>query len=322
MAAAMLLVACEKRSWKEVARLPREFRVGAALALGPNLGLVGGRFLARNGNVPVIKAAAIFRVHGERVERVFSRPKADVFSLASRAGVHWALLRIRAPADNEARRVALLSSTDGGSNWQEVGPVPAHASQLLATSRSELWVLGVDSLLHTADGGTTWTQLEAPGERNPIEERLALIDEGHVGIIGKDGILLLARGSAQFDRRILPGHWVMAADGRFVVVRHEGRSRVGEVSENLDGVRWLGTIRKEAAPFDLVVSGRRMWLLALPENDPLPLRGVFLFTSNDGGRSWSSSRVRSAAWYDDVDVGPDGAGIGVGYENEVWLADE
>lgn len=302
--------------WDTAASLPRELKPEAVLALGPADALVGGGLPASPDLGSFATSAAIYRVSGSSWEAVYSRPNGAVYAFADDGRELWALLREQTATEARAG-IALLASSDRGRTWRLVGPVPEHAWRL-AAGASGLWVYGVDTLLRSTDGGTTWTRLAVPAGHDSYQQRLVVLEDGTTFLAG-DGVSVFDPATGAVSRRMDASVKLLAADGRLVVTRSaDGRNRVGRLNGAADAVEeWLAELPAKWTPFDLAVTGQQAWVLALKEANPMPTGGIALAVSADGGRTFKHATVGGRAWYEFADVGPNGAGVTIGYENEV-----
>jgi photosystem II stability/assembly factor-like uncharacterized protein len=313
MIAAMLFGACEREAWKQVAQLPTTFESEAVIAAGSGDALVGGSESsagARSGS-----AASILRVRGATFAQVFSAPHGGVYAFASNGTTLWALLRQETP-EGVRKDVVLLVSRDQGGHWESVGPVPEHAGSLVATGPSELWVLGVETLLRSTDGGHVWQRISAPGRRSSITEKIVQLTGGRVAIAGA-GLLVLDRAGSEFVRTIPEDVEVQCAHENMIVGRSRGAMRVGTLDGDGNLLQWVGALPDSVEPFALQVAGASARILALRKAAALPLSGIRLFTTSDGGRKWSSSKVDAQASPSFASLGPAGSGIAIGLEGEV-----
>jgi hypothetical protein len=181
----------------------------------------------------------------------------------------------------------LLVSTDGGKTWKLRGLVPAtSATQVLAVSADEFWVLGAYYLGRTSDGGASWTEPPLDGERNPHAERLRRTERG-VALLGK-GLTLTQDGGATWKSEASSTTArLVDVDGAYVVAVDAGQAKVGE--RKGAEVRWLSPLPSGREPLRLTVEGTTLRVLTRNAD---PSKGVepAVHVSEDGGKSWSTQK--------------------------------
>lgn len=321
MKAALLLTvciavssACQRSSWERTAHLPESFTAETVIALGSGLSLVGGGEETAAGGTKA-DVASIFRVRGARLERTFVAPEGGVYGFAAYGSTTWALLRRETP-EGKRKDVQLLVSRDRGRHWETVGPVPEHAGSLTATGPSDLWVLGVDTLIHSTDAGRTWQRLIAPPGSQSINWKVARLGSGKIALVGA-GVLVLGDAGESFVRTVAEDVEVPCASGNTLVVRSQGTLRVGTLDDDGTLLPRTGTLPSDVEPFDLQADGPVVRVLALRGTSPLPLSGIALLESGDHGKSWKVSRVDAQAWSAFADLGPAGAGVAINLDGDV-----
>lgn len=289
--------------WSEQGRLDERFFVESTRLLAPGEALFGGYVQAPDTRDSRQSRAAIYRWADGEVQRAYDAP-GWVRSVSPADGVVWALAATRKDTETGSDHRALRSD-DAGRTWTERGPIPADsASQILGVSADEAWVLGVDTLLRTTDGGATWAPVRAPGARNPVRERL-LLEGGRVLLLG-DGVRATADGGATWMENGVDNARVYAVSGAVVAGELDGELKIGAMETG--GPRWLFAFAEPTTPFRLVVAGPAIRMLAVPAGK-LVGRGLLLVDSADNGKTWSTHLLHVQASAGAADLLPDGSGV-------------
>jgi len=299
------LAACMEKSvnWETTASLPQAF-FPEATRLVPG-GAVFAGYL-QGGDVGAIQdaRAAMFLWNGKAAFPVYDGPGWGVATLGVEGPVVWAIVGTLKPAGVDSDYRA-LRSLDGGASWEERGGVPgAEVSCIMAVSADEAWVLGMETLLRTTDGGQSWVTVRASGERDGVHERLERVG-GRVLIIW-DGVRASADGGATWLDNGVDGSQVFAVDGGTVLALFEGALSLGVMEQG--GPRWLATFPAELRPFRLVVEGPRIRWLALPGGKQVG-DGLRLYESTDAGKSWTTWRLPGQAKEGAADLASDGRAV-------------
>jgi photosystem II stability/assembly factor-like uncharacterized protein len=285
-----------ERDWEKLGELADGLRVGAVAAGREGFGLVGTMSEPTTGSLPErmrARRAQLHRVTAKGLERVYEG--LGWIQALDCQGTLCAALGATLKGSGSGSDYHLLVSTDGGKQWSLRGPVPAtSASQVLAVSADEAWVLGAYYLGRTADGGATWTEVMAlEGERNPHQERLRRVERG-VAVLGK-GLCLTQDGGATWKSEG-PGNarWV-DVDGAYVVAVEGNQPRLGE--RRGGEVRWGSPMPSGREPLRLTVEGSTVRVLTRNAD---PAKGVELqvHVSEDGGKSWSTQKLDTGAHTD------------------------
>jgi hypothetical protein len=273
-----------EKDWERLGELAEGLKVGAVAASREGFGLIGasaeppgGQLLERMKG----RRAHLHRVAAGAVTKAWEGP-GWIQALDCQGALGVAIGATLRPSGSGSD-YHLLVSTDGGREWRTRGPVGAPSlGQVLAVSDQEIWVLGAWFLGRTTDGGTTWTELELEGERNPHTERLRRV-EGGVALLGR-GVSLTPDGGASWRQQNVGASRVVDVDGAFVAAVVEGQARVGERQGS--EVRWLEPLPSGREPLRLVATEGVLRLLtrgADPSKGPDPA----LHVSEDGGSTWS-----------------------------------
>ncbi len=157
-------------------------------------------------------------------------------------------------------RATVLRTIDGGATWTERSPPPASASALSSTDAAHCW-LGSDQggVLRTTDGGATWSTTRLGAYNGHVE--VAFVDALHGWAAGDRGrIWRTEDGGATWQALSAGGLWTSVGDSATWTVRFTGLSRG--------------------------------WLLL----DTLSSKGWQLWTTADGGVTWSSVLKRSSSF--------------------------
>ncbi|MBN1204034.1 MAG: neuraminidase [Myxococcaceae bacterium] len=251
-------------------------------------GLVGTMTEPTTGTLPDrmrARRAQLHRVTARGLERVYEGP-GWVLALDCHGALCAALGAVLKPS-GAGSDYHLLVSTDGGKQWSLRGPVPApSASQVLAVSADELWVLGAYFLGRTANGGAAWAEVALEGERNPHAERLRRVERG-VAVLGK-GLSFTQDGGATWRSEAAGSARLVDVDGAHVLAAESGQARLGE--RRLGEVRWMPPVAQGREPLRLATVGAVLRVLTRNAD---PSKGVepLVHASEDGGKSWTTQKL-------------------------------
>ncbi len=273
-----------EKDWESLGELSEGVKVGAVAASPEGFGLLGATWEPSGGSLLErmrARRAHLYRAAGGGVTKTWEGAgwvQALDCHGAVCAAIHATLKHAGSGSDYH-----LLVSTDGGREWHPRGAVPAPSlGQVLAVSAQELWVLGAWYLGRTTDGGTTWTELELEGERNPHTERLRR-GQGGVALTGQ-GFYFTDEGGASWAHHPLGGARILDVDGTHVAAVVGGQARVGEYQA--PDVRWLAPLPEGREPVRLV-SAQGVLRLLTRNADPSRGSDMALHTSEDGGQTWT-----------------------------------
>jgi photosystem II stability/assembly factor-like uncharacterized protein len=211
---------------------------------------------------------------------------------------------------------AFLHTTDGGESWRQVEtPLDTWFREITFVGQQG-WALGqcasltadpacgpplpiggpASALLHTADGGASWSLLDAGVP--PVSRNLILVDEQHGWLLGNacategcfDAVFRTADGGATWEQLpLIPQHFESyaglafrdASVGWLLVQNPSPRSAAVEVRKTLDGGRTWATV----AQVDLGVGGlvRRVTTAV---GELFITGGGLALRSTDGGNTW------------------------------------
>lgn len=277
-----------ERDWERLGELVEGLRWGAVAASREGFGLVGAMAEPTAGALPErmrARRAQLHRVTARGLERVYEGP-GWVQALDCHGNLCLAL-GATLKASGAGSDYHLLASTEGGKQWSIRGPVGApSASQVLAVSANEAWVLGAWCLMRTADGGATWQEVALEGERNPHQERLRRTERG-VALLGK-GLFHTQDGGATWSRELSGSARLVDMEGAYVLAVEGGQARVGE--RRGGEVRWLAPLPPGREPLRLAVAGGAPRVLTRGAD---PSKGVdaALHFSEDGGKTWATQKL-------------------------------
>ncbi|HVG63025.1 MAG TPA: neuraminidase [Hyalangium sp.] len=277
-----------EKDWERLGELAEGLRPGAVAASREGFGLVGAMTEPTAGTLPDrmrARRAQLHRATAKGLERVYEGP--GWIQAIDCNGNLCAALGATLKASGAGSDYHLLVSTDGGRQWNVRGPVPApSATQVLAVSATELWVLGAYFLARTADGGATWSEVALEGERNPHVERLRRTERG-MALLGK-GLFPTQDGGATWGRELTGGARLVDLDGAYVLAVENGQGRVGE--RRGGEVRWMAPLPSGREPLRLAVAGGAQRVLTRSAD---PSKGVeaAVHVSEDGGKTWSTQKL-------------------------------
>ncbi len=178
----------------------------------------------------------------------------------------------------------VLVSEDGGSNWDQA-QVPARSmlTAVAMVDERHSWVVGHDAvILHSADGGQSWTrQFFSPKDEAPLLD-VWFADADHGLAVGAYGLVLETHdGGKSWERRVISGeepHFYAVAEGPNGALYIVGE--FGSVFRSRDrGKSWL--------PLSSPYKGSFFGILA-PSDGALLIFGLRgnLYRSEDGGLNW------------------------------------
>lgn len=272
-----------EKDWERLGDLAEGSKVGAVSVSSEGFGLLGVTAEASGGTLLERmkgRRAQLHRAGDGALIQTWDGPGwiQSVDCLGNTVAVVFATLKPSGTGSD----YHLLLSTDGGREWQSRGPIPAPSlAQVLVASEREVWVLGSWYLGRTADAGTTWSEVELEGERNPYTERLRRV-EGGVALLGR-GVWLAQQGGASWTRQDVGAARVVEGEGRYVLALVDGQGRLGERQGS--EVQWREPKMLGREPLRLASSEG---LLRMITRGTDPAKGVDLMihTSEDAGRSW------------------------------------
>lgn len=298
------LASCTEKSvnWDSTGSVPDSF-FPAATRLVPDGALLAGYLQGGEFGAVQDQRAAVYLSTHRGATAVYEGP-GWLVSLAVEGSVAWAVAATLNPSGIDSQYRA-LRSTDGGASWEERGPIPGGSIlRVLAVNAEEAWVLGMGTLLRTADGGQSWVPVTAGGARDGVNERL-LSSGGRVLIAGS-GVRATADAGAHWLDNGVDGSEVYVVDGATVLARHEGELKLGAMEPG--GPRWLATFPQDLRPFRLVVDATSVRFLALSTGKDVG-NGIRLYESADSGRTWTVWRLPSQAKEEAADLGPGGRAV-------------
>jgi len=125
-------------------------------------------------------------------------------------------------------RGAILSTTDGGAEWQAVASPTAEMLYAVDfPTPTTGYACGKGVVLKTADGGTTWSRLPSPTDLDILSD-VRFTDESHGLMVGDVGaIFLTGNGGATWQKVVGPvTHWLhrieVVDDSTFLVAGSRG----------------------------------------------------------------------------------------------------
>lgn len=185
------------------------------------------------------------------------------------------------------RGTILLS--DNGENWEQ-SPVPVHATLTAVAFADEAhgWAVGHDeSILHTQDGGKTWTlQRFNPQENKPILSVLAL-DAQRAYAVGAYGLFLTTRdGGASWNPLNAPAILEEGLHLNSLIRLNNGDlfivGEVGLVAASKDGLAWTRlTVPYEGSLFGALPRGEKGALV-------FGMRGNVLISKDVYSNQWTA----------------------------------
>lgn len=274
-----------------------EVDAGAAVVFG----YTGGAFTALDR-----RQVAVLRVGVDGAVNKTEPGAGWIVAAAAGPGAIWAA-RASLRSDGEGSNYALLVSQDGGRHWTEAGPIPAASLTALAVEGAGRgWALGVQTLLHTVDGGRTWTAVSAPLFLRGVAQGIAAPGPG-VLVLGGAGLVRTTDAGQTWTR--LADDDVSATDGSWVVARGKGYAQVGRIAG--DSVNWTGRIDESVQPDAVRSDGERLRIRAAPLGRDAGRR-VLLFESTDQGVSFQRQTVGDSG---------DPNMIALGGEGRTWRLD-
>lgn len=297
----LCLGACSPMNLQKSKPLPESFEPRCLYVTDSGAALLGG-ILANN-------EALIQRVEGDTSAEAF-RHEGWVVALS---GFGRDLYGVTGRFEDGGRAWVVLHSDDDGASWTERGTVPsASVGQLLALDGGELWALGAKVLMRSRDGGRSWENVDAPGERNVHGERL-IRAPGWVGITSKDGGTLRAveEGGQLRWRELWPKATILQTEGDYALVEAGGRVKLSRFAEQAGEPKILGLVELPVSlkwPAAFFVDGGQISLIASSASSERGdrARGRYLLQSDDSGKTWKTDRVPGPSFHQNADFGPDG----------------
>ncbi|MBI5369262.1 MAG: hypothetical protein HZA54_19655 [Planctomycetes bacterium] len=212
-------------TWKPIGKVDSGFKTVRVLLTGAETGLLVGYIPGTAGAAghddPRFsdRTTVLLSADGGRtLAPALDTPGAAVAADLLDARVAWLAVARPRTDQPEGSVYALFRSANGGTSWSEAGAIPAGSvRQLVVTGPDSGWALGAGALVHTADGGATWSPVEAPGRRDPFKERLCDAGGGAIALAG-DGLQISRDQGKTWDRTPWPGGRVHLLEGDRVVV--------------------------------------------------------------------------------------------------------
>jgi len=303
--------------WSATGHKLDKFEVNATRSLTRDIGLFAG-YTYRGDSPwdPYDQQAAIFRLIPGKLARVFDAP-GYIQSLDIHGDAAWAV-RGKVRADQTGSDYFAVHSADGGATWAETSAI-AYPSigQILAVGEHEAWVLGVDVLARTVDGGKTWTPIAAPGDRNSIEERLKLESNTVVLLLGQ-GVKATPDGGKSWIELEADGAQVYDLVGNLMVTKRGADIRFGALAIPAGTVEWGATLHDEkATPFQLRgPAPAHLAFLALDDGTGIG-HGAFLYETKNAGKTFSRTKIPCRANAGAIDLSADGGGFAVDVHGRV-----
>lgn len=294
------------KAWKAVAQLPNKFESRSIVPIEFGKVLIGGdldykRVRISNEEIDLSRAVIYLVSRSGKVEELYNRKDAGVISLAVRENIWWSLVRLD---DEQGRRssVFLIRSDDEGKNWKTVSKIKRSARQLVV-EKSAIWVLASnETLWRSIDQGKSW------GKYNGIFSK----GYGRIVYDGED-FYSFGKGAWRFDESkqifecIFPQKQkVYVLNDGVAIIRSEDKSfNLYDIRKN----EQIGFIRLAGRPIELKREGKKIFVLARTDSK-LPMY-IYLFESNDAGKSWKQYRVDAGSWYGESALGANGRGAAI-----------
>jgi hypothetical protein len=304
-AAVLFLGSCwsgHGEKWNHIADLPSGSSVRAVAVSDDGVGAIGGYF--ENGSAAgtaeeqvADEVAAIWRVEGKRVEKVYQ--SRGWIQALNGSGPNWCAVASALKPTGSGSRYRLLRSPDQARTWQDAGNIPAKSIvQVLVASASTIYVFGAaDTLLATTDGGQNWNPLPMPAAATSREftAAIALGQDGSLLAFGS-GLMRLSPGTKTWDY-VLPGQYtVEAVSDPYVAAVIDQKLQL--LRRTAQSAAEIGELPYDREPERIAYGGDTIRIFTTPR-DPAS-QGFFgggmnrvLLRSDDGGKSWTSQGLGS-----------------------------
>lgn len=279
-------------AWREAGILPQTF-TARDLSLGADaVGVLAGF----TESAPPRRRAEIWRLTPGRPEQVYTGPGAIVSIDGKRS-------RWLAAAEGPNR---LLASLDAARHWKEIGEIPLEAVvQVLSGDASRVWAAGARSLRHSEDGGVNWKPLPFPDavvEGGPSRAFL-LDDAGNLLAFGS-GLMRMKSGTRTWERILTAEYTVLAVDHPVVAAVVDGNPLVLRFTG--EALVRLAELPRGFTPVALASEGQTIRVLS-PDG---------LFSSGDGGKTWSSAVLKA---FHKAAIAGSTAGVAMDSSNRVFV---
>jgi hypothetical protein len=285
--------------WRHVADLPQGFTEEYVAISDDGVGAIGGHFdthpdAATAEEQVAGQTAAIWRVEGTRVEKVFESP--GWLRALNGSGPNWCAVASALHPTSSGTRYRVLRSLDGARTWQDLENIPAKSAvQVLVANASTIYVFGADTLLATTDGGQNWHTLPMPvaAMSREFTEAIALGQDGSLLAFGS-GLMRLSPGTKTWDW-VLSGQYTVEAVSDQYVAAVVGQ-KVQLLRMTAQSAAEISELPHDRQPVRIAFGGATIRILTVPR-DPETL-GFFggglnraALRSDDGGKSWTSQSL-------------------------------
>ena len=212
--------------WRRAGRLDDGSVVDAALA-GPSAhGVIAAHRQPADGPLAERVAARetdLVRVTPTATEVVWRGPGTVVALDVD--GARWVAAVATLRPSGEGSIYRLVRSDDAAATWHDAGDVPAlSVLNVLLVGADEVWAHGARTLLVSADGGASWSTVDADRRGNAHRERLRR-HGGGAALLGEDGFARTEDRGATWRRTSTPGACVVdLVDNHLLAVWADGRS--------------------------------------------------------------------------------------------------
>jgi hypothetical protein len=271
--------------WQVIGRLPSNFKPMSVLALSNEEVLVGGCTSDVFPYPSESCTASIFKVSGADVQRVYDGP--GYVEVMARSG-HTVFADVGVHNPGRLNRHRMLRSSDDGRHFAEEIPVSGieEMEQLIAVHPTEIWAVAGFALIASFDGGRSWTEMSAPGDRNPSRDRLGF-EGGSVFLLGDSVYRTQDRGRS----------WAKVdTGGAYVPLLTDGAAGGLRGNKILfgrllgDAIRWERNqeVPEGIKPLRLFVEGKTVRMVTTPERR---IWATLMIYSSRGDGSWTSIPV-------------------------------
>ena len=207
--------------------------------------------------------------------------------------------------DGQIRRARLLHTADLGRTWTDGGLLPAEMWPervlRLAGDEQALWIVGIDSLWGSADGGKTWQRWPIAGSGD-FEVRA-----GRLWLTAGDRVVTVAPGAAP-----KPASAGLPTGSVLRLVARTAGSALALVYARPDGANWYGTedsgqswqkmpnpcaatphTDPEGSDLGATGDGKVLWASCAALGTVV--QRIELVVSTDSGRTWQSRKAMDNA---------------------------